>query len=240
MVLEKDNEVPESPAKLARRLGISFADPSLLERALTHRSYLNEYPDAVQDNERLEFLGDAVLDFIVGAWVYEHCPELAEGDLTRLRSALVRNEQLADFARTLELGRGLRMGHGESASGGRERDSVLGSVFEAVVGALYLDAGLSAVESFMNPLLDSVRERILSRAEIYDAKSRFQEWAQSMKLGTPRYATISSSGPDHAKIFEVEVRIEDKIYGRGTGHSKQMAAQVAAQNALEGDELHSV
>lgn len=238
MVLQDENGLPESPAALARRLGLNFANQSLLTRALTHRSYINENASAMEDNERLEFLGDAVLDFVVGAWVYHHCPEMAEGDLTRTRSALVRNEQLAEFARGLGLGRGLRMGHGEVASGGRERDGVLGSAFEAIVGALYLDAGLSAVEKFMAPLLEDVRERVLLRADIYDPKSRFQEWSQSEKLGTPRYVTIASSGPDHAKIFEIEVRIKDQTYGRGRGPSKQIAAQIAAQTALETLGLH--
>ncbi len=160
-------------------------------------------------------------------------PEMAEGDLTRLRSALVRNEQLAAFARALDLGRGLRMGHGELISGGRDRDGVLGSAFEAVVGALYLDSGLAAVEDFIAPMLDSVRERVLVRSEIYDPKSRFQEWAQSQKLGTPRYVAVSAEGPDHAKIFEVEVRIKDQIYGKGSGSSKHTAALAAAQGALE-------
>ncbi|HEX2697112.1 MAG TPA: ribonuclease III [Anaerolineales bacterium] len=233
MVSQTDVSRPESPADLARRLGLSFTNLSLLSRALTHRSYLNENPQALEDNERLEFLGDAVLDFIVGAWVYNHCPEMAEGDLTRMRSALVRNEQLAEFARGLDLGRALRMGRGESASGGRERDGLLGSTFEAVLGALYLDSGLNSVEKFMEPLLDSVRERVIMRAEIYDPKSRFQEWAQSQKLGTPKYVLVNSSGPDHAKMFEVEVRLKDQAYGRGNGPSKQVAAQVAAQTALE-------
>lgn len=232
-MLASEHGVPEPSASIARRLGVEFTDLSLLTRALTHRSYLNENTHVMEDNERLEFLGDAVLDFVVGAWVYNHCPEMAEGDLTRLRSALVRNEQLAEFARQLELGRGLRMGRGESASGGRERDGVLGSAFEAIVGAMYLDSGLPTVEKFMEPLLDRVRERVTVKAEIYDPKSRFQEWAQSAKLGTPRYVTIAASGPDHAKIFEVEVRIQDQGYGRGSGPSKQIAAQVAAQAALE-------
>ena len=130
------------------------------------------------------------------------------------------------------------MGHGEATSGGRERDGVLGSAFEAVVGALYLDAGVTAVEAFMEPLLDSVRERVLLRAEIYDPKSRFQEWAQSEQLGTPRYVTIASTGPDHARIFEIEVRIKDQPYGRGRGPSKQIAEQIAAQTALETLGLH--
>jgi ribonuclease-3 len=230
---QKDVRAPESPAQLAQRLGVSFSNLSLLTRALTHRSYLNENSSAVEDNERLEFLGDAVLDFIVGAWVYHHCPEMAEGDLTRMRSALVRNEQLAEFARQLDLGQGMRMGRGEAASGGRDRDGLLGSTFEAVIGALYLDGGLGSVEKFMEPLLGGVRERVIMRAEIYDPKSRFQEWAQSEKLGTPRYVTVTATGPDHAKVFEVEVRIKDLTYGRGTGPSKQIAAQVAAQTALE-------
>lgn len=233
MVSQSGTTLPEPPASLAGRLGLSFTNLSLLTRALTHRSYLNENPNALEDNERLEFLGDAVLDFVVGAWVYNHCPEMAEGDLTRIRSALVRNEQLAEFARHLELGRGMRMGRGEDASGGRERDGLLGSTFEAVIGAVYLDAGLPAVDTFMEPLLGSVRERVLMRSEIYDPKSRFQEWAQSERLGTPKYVTVASSGPDHAKIFEVEVRIKDQTYGRGKGPSKQIAAQTAAQTALE-------
>jgi ribonuclease-3 len=230
--------VPEPPTELARRLGVRFANPSLLNRALTHRSFLNENTNAVEDNERLEFLGDAVLDFIVGAWVYNRCPEMAEGDLTRLRSALVRNEQLAEFAREFNLGPALRMGRGEVVSGGRERDGVLGSGFEAVIGAMYLDSGLETVERFMEPLLESVRERVLTRAEIYDPKSRFQEWAQSARLGTPRYVTIASSGPDHAKTFEVEVRIREQTYGTGTGPSKQVAEQMAAQTALEALGIH--
>jgi ribonuclease-3 len=237
VALQSEQVVPESPAKVAERLRLSFSNIALLKRALTHRSYLNENPNTVEDNERLEFLGDAVLDFVVGAWVYHHCPEMAEGDLTRLRSALVRNEQLAAFARALDLGSGLRMGRGEAVSGGRDRDGVLGSVFEAVVGALYLDSGLDAVERFMAPMLDSVRDRVIVRAEIYDPKSRFQEWAQSLRLGTPQYVTVSADGPDHAKVFEVEVRLKDQAYGKGSGPSKQIAAQAAAQNALEASGL---
>jgi ribonuclease III len=233
VVIAGEKPGPEPPAKVAERLGLHFSNLSLLTRALTHRSFLNEHPNVVEDNERLEFLGDAVLDFVVGAWVYHHCPEMAEGDLTRLRSALVRNGQLARFARNLEIGKGLRMGRGEEASGGGDREGVLGSAFEAVVGALYLDSGLAAVERFVAPLLEGVRDRVLLQAEIYDPKSRFQEWAQSERLGTPRYVTVGSSGPDHAKVFDVEVRIKDQAYGRGTGPSKQLAAQEAAHAALE-------
>jgi ribonuclease-3 len=221
----------ESAIQLSKRLGLSFSNLALLTRALTHRSYVNENPDSMEDNERLEFLGDAVLDFVVGAWVYHRFPEMREGELTKIRSAIVRNDQLAMFARALKLGAALRLGRGEFASGGGQRDALLGSLFEAVIGAIYLDAGLEAVEAFVRPLLDESQEFILD--EIHDPKSRLQEWAQSEKLGTPQYVTISASGPDHAKVFEVEVRIQGLAYGRGHGSSKQVAARIAAQTALE-------
>ncbi|HEX9331861.1 MAG TPA: ribonuclease III [Anaerolineales bacterium] len=221
----------ESASDLSRRLGLPFSNLALLTRALTHRSYVNENSDSLEDNERLEFLGDAVLDFVVGAWVYNHFPEMREGELTKIRSAIVRNEQLAVFARQLNLGRALRLGRGESTSGGREREGLLGSLFEAVIGALYLEAGLEAVDAFVDPLLDEAREFILE--EIHDPKSRLQEWAQAEKMGTPQYVTINSTGPDHAKVFEVEVRIQGVTYGTAHGSSKQVAARIAAQAALE-------
>jgi len=221
----------ESASELSRRLNLPFSDLSLLIRALTHRSFVNENPDSLDDNERLEFLGDAVLDFIVGAWVYNRFPELQEGDLTKIRSAIVRNDQLANFARRIELGGAIRLGRGEAASGGRDRDALLGSAFEALIGAMYLDSGLDAVEAFVSPILNDSQEYILD--EIHDPKSLLQEWAQAEKLGTPQYVTISTKGPDHAKEFEVEVRIKGMAYGRGHGTSKQVAARIAAQTALE-------
>ncbi|NWG05519.1 MAG: ribonuclease III [Chloroflexi bacterium] len=221
----------ETASELSRRLGLTFSNLSLLTRALTHRSYVNENPNVMEDNERLEFLGDAVLDFIVGAWVYHRFPEMPEGELTKIRSAIVRNDQLAEFARELDLGKALRLGRGEASSGGSDRDGLLGSAFEALIGALYLDSGLGAVEAFVHPMLDQAQEYILE--EIQDPKSRLQEWAQSEKLGTPQYVTVSSKGPDHAKEFEVEVRIQGVMYGRGHGSSKQVAARIAAQTALE-------
>ncbi|MFZ5909028.1 MAG: ribonuclease III [Chloroflexota bacterium] len=223
----------ESVADLAGRLGLPFSNLGLLARALTHRSYLNENQNALEDNERLEFLGDAVLDFVVGAWVYHHCPEMPEGDLTRIRSALVRTDTLAAFARQLGLGPALRLGRGELASGGRERDTLLCAAFEAVIGALYLDAGIPAVQRFIEPLIDSMRERVLDRTEIFDPKSTLQEWAQAHKLGAPHYQTVEASGPDHARTFVVEVQIDNRAHGRGSGPSKHIAAQMAAQAALE-------
>ena len=224
---------PESAADLAGRLGLHFSNLHLLVRALTHGSYVNENPNALEDNERLEFLGDAVLDFVVGAWVYNRFPEMQEGDLTRMRSALVRTDMLAEFARHIDLGPALRLGHGELSSGGRQRDNLLCATFEAVIGAMYLDSGISTVEKFIEPLLSIFTDKVIGHDEMYDPKSTLQEWAQSKKLGTPRYSTIDAKGPDHAKTFIVEVQLNGKAYGQGAGSSKQAAAQMAAQAALE-------
>ena len=221
----------EPASDLSQRLGLPFSNLALLTRALTHRSYVNENPNAVEDNERLEFLGDAVLDFIVGAWVYNRFPEMPEGDLTKMRSAIVRNDQLADFARHLNLGVALRLGRGEYASGGQQRDGLLGSVFEALIGALYLDSGLSAVEAFVHPLLEHAREAILQKVQ--DPKSQLQEWAQSQKLGAPRYKTIATTGPDHAREFDVQVEIGGQVVGQGHGRNKHAAEHLAAKHALE-------
>ncbi len=222
----------ESPQALANRLGITFSDYLLLSRALTHRSYLNEHAEAIEDNERLEFLGDAVLDFLVGAWLYNRFPELAEGSLTRLRSALVRTEQLAEFAQDINLGAAMRLGRGEADSGGRERPALLCATFEAFVGALYLDGGIEAVQAFVMPVLESVAEHILSSGQIQDPKSKLQEWTQAQGMGAPVYHTLAATGPDHAKLFTVEVLISDESYGVGQGHNKQTAAKMAAVQAL--------
>jgi ribonuclease-3 len=223
----------ESAADLAKRLALQFTNLHLLVRALTHRSYVNENLNALEDNERLEFLGDAVLDFVVGAWVYNHFPEMQEGNLTRMRSALVRTDTLAEFARQLDFGPALRLGRGELASGGRERDNLLCATFEAVIGAMYLDAGIPTVEKFVEPLLVEASARVASHVERYDPKSTLQEWAQSNKLGTPKYTTVNSSGPDHARTFTVQVQVNGKVFGHGVGTSKQTAAQAAAHEALE-------
>lgn len=233
MVPDPDGMVEESPSALAERLGFPFNNLLLLTRALTHRSFLNEHPEALEDNERLEFLGDAVLDFSVGAWLYNHFPEMAEGDLTRMRSALVRTEQLAEYARRLDLGSAMRLGRGESQAGGRLRDVLLCATFEALVGALYLSCGLAVVQNFIHPLLvESHVERIIQEEE-YDPKSRLQEWSQGRKMGIPQYITVQASGPDHERMFVVEVQIGGEILGSGSGHSKQAAARDAARNVLE-------
>ena len=211
----------------------TFRDPSLLERALTHRSYLNEHPElAIDDNERLEFLGDAVLDFVTGAWLYNRFPEMPEGRLTSLRAALVKTEALAKFAVQIGLNEHLRLGKGEADTGGRGRASMLADAFEAILGALYLDQGLDAVRDFLGQLLPEETERVLVGEGDRDAKSILQEWSQAERGITPRYRSVDEHGPDHAKTFNVEVRIGEEIVGRGDGPSKQAAAQAAARDAL--------
>lgn len=223
----------EPLADFAGRLNLPFTSFLLLSRALTHRSYLNEHPEALEDNERLEFLGDAVLDFLVGEWLYNHFPEMAEGELTRMRSALVRTDQLAEFARQIQLGNVIRLGHGEEESGGRQRSGLLCGTFEALVGALYLNSGLEAVNNFIEPLLSHVVSPTFGDRREQDPKSLLQEWVQSQGYGPPIYQTINTSGPEHDKIFEVQVTVDGQIYGHGEGHSKQIAAKSAARNALD-------
>ena len=218
---------------LEQNLDLQFSDRSLLLRALTHRSFLNENPGtALEDNERLEFLGDAVLDFVVGAYLYNRFPEMDEGELTSLRSALVKTKTLASFARQLDIGPYLRLGFGEEENGGRDRSPILCAAFEAVVGAIYLDQGLEKVQHFVAQLADPALVKIRADSLHKDAKSEFQVWAQARYNITPHYEVIASSGPDHAKIFNVQVLIGDEDWGEGSGSSKQTAAQAAAAVAL--------
>jgi ribonuclease III len=224
---------------IEQALGHRFRDLDLLRRALTHPSYVNEHPeDGVGDNQRLEFLGDAVLDFITGAWVYCHYAGFDEGRMTRLRAALVRTETLAQLARQVGLGEAMRLGHGEEEAGGQERDANLCDAFESVVGALYLDGGMGAVEHFVEPLIGPVAEATLAAAADYDAKSRLQEWSQAESGVTPRYRIVAERGPDHAKTFVAEVLLGKQVVGKGTGRSKQAAEQAAAQAAWAELERH--
>ncbi len=214
-------------------IGVVFRDKSLLQRALTHRSYLNEvgYP-GWEDNERLEFLGDAVIDCIVAEYLYHKFPEMSEGMLTAIRSNLVRKEALASFARQIRLGEALIMGAGEEQSGGRERDATLCAAFEALVGAIYLDKGLEPTREFVLQFVRQALDRALEQAMTKDAKTRLQEWAQATLHQTPRYVTTGEEGPDHAKVFTVEVYVGNVMAGRGRGGSKQAAARAAAEDAL--------
>ncbi len=218
---------------LENALGITFQDRSLLFQALVHRSYLNENPGTrLASNERLEFLGDAVLDALAAEFLYRRCPRDGEGDLTMWRSALVRTETLAGFSAQLDLGRYLVLGRGEEADGGRARTTTLADAFEALLGAIYLDAGLDAARSFLTPFLEKALEGFAGRLPI-DYKSALQIAVQGRLGITPQYRTAATWGPDHARTFQVEVWAGERILGRGEGLSKQAAQQEAARLALE-------
>ena len=219
---------------IQKDLGLTFKDKTLLQRALTHRSYINENPDFVlEDNERLEFLGDAALDFVTGEFLYHRFPEMSEGDLTSLRSALVRTEKLAEFSTQINLGNHLNLGKGEEESGGRKRPPILCGAFEALMGALYLDQSMQAVRDFYIPLIKPAIKKILATRSDKDSKSLFQELAQSRAKITPTYKTLSEEGPDHAKVFTVGAFLNEVCYGQGQGPNKQQAAQAAAEHALK-------
>ena len=222
-----------TPEEFVQQAGLQFEDLHLVRRALTHSSYVNENPEIQEDNERLEFLGDAALDFLIASWIYRHYPEMDEGHLTRLRSALVRTEQLAAFAEEIHLGDAMLLGHGEESSGGRTRQALLCDAFESMMGALYIDSGLEAVAEFLEPRLPGAVDQALEDESLMDARSLLQIWAQAELGETPRYRTIDTSGPDHAREFVVEVSLGEKPAARGSGKSKQDAAQAAASEALK-------
>jgi ribonuclease III len=233
---------PGHPAGMSRplhpveaRLGIRFRDLTLLDRAFIHRSFLNELLDdnaELVDNERLEFLGDTVLGYLVSERLYHIFPQQQEGDLTNLRSALVRRETLARMAQDLELGSHLKLGHGEEDSGGRTRPATLCAVFEALVGAIYLDLGTDTTKDVIFRLLAGDIERLQAATHTKDPKSRLQEHVQANEGMTPRYKVAESIGPDHAKHFVMLVQVNGRPRGVGQGRSKQEAAQQAAAMAL--------
>jgi len=216
---------------LEQALGIHFQNPALLQMALTHRSYIYETAGVgLSSNERLEFLGDSILAFISADYLYHTFPELSEGELSDLRAALVREETLANFAREIELGSFLLMGKGEQSSGGSQR--VLASAFEAILGALYLDQGIEAVQRFLLPRLEPLAHNIVSERLFKDAKSLFQELAQAHNGITPSYRLVSQEGPSHQREFTVEALLGEEVAGRGKGRSKQAAEREAARVAL--------
>lgn len=228
-------ECEDSLAQVQMQLRYTFRQPALLRLALTHPSYAHEHPEESgkeQHNQRLEFLGDAVLDFLVAAWLCERFSDFSEGPLTRLRATLVCTASLARLARELGLGPALRVGHGEQANGGQERDANLCDALEATVGALYLDGGLEVVWSRLEPWFAQETEAILSAESYVDAKSRLQEWAQAEGGVTPTYRIVAESGPDHAKMFTAQVLLGERVAGEGHGASKRAAEQTAAQQAL--------
>jgi ribonuclease-3 len=233
-------EAKLTPEEFIQAANLPISDPHVVRRALTHRSYINEHPEVLEDNERLEYLGDAALDFLTAAWLYNRFPEMDEGDLTRLRSALVRTGQLAEFAEQIHLGDALLLGRGEELTGGRTRPALLCDAFESVIGAIYIDSGIEAVAEFMEPMLTAVVEMILEDDTLVDPRSLLQMWAQSELGETPRYRTVEAHGPDHAREFVVEVKVGLLSSAVGRGRSKQEAAQEAAAEALEEIEQRSM
>jgi ribonuclease-3 len=226
---------PRALAALQRRLGITFERAALLQEALTHSSFANESEDLlVQHNQRLEFLGDAILDLVVGRWLFDRFPEATEGELTSLRARLVRTEALAALAKDLNLGDYMRFGHGEEASGGRNRIANLCAAYEALVGAIYLDQSLETIEAWLVPQLESYADEIEFTGATKDAKSELQELIQASRHVAPQYELIATAGPDHARVFTVRVVVDGADLGTGTGASKQMAQQAAAAEALKG------
>lgn len=216
---------------LAQKINVKFSDVSLLELALIHRSYINESGDRIH-NERLEFLGDAVLELVVTEFLYAKFPDQPEGELTSQRSALVKGDHLAQVARRLEIGEYLRMSRGEERGGGREKDYLLANAVEAIIGAIYLDQGYEVAKVFItqNILIDM--EEILANNLHVDSKSYFQETAQEKRSITPTYKLIKEEGPDHDKIFTMGAYLEDELIASGTGGSKQSAEQEAAKSAI--------
>jgi ribonuclease-3 len=219
---------------LQETLKISFNDLSLLEQALVHSSYLNENPGfAPGSNERLEFLGDAILGFIVAEKLYQDFPDLAEGEMTKLRSVLVRRDTLARIALAIRLGDYLYLGRGEEASGGRDKLANLAGALEAVVAAVFLDRSLAITREFVLKLLEEELQKVVKQGTVIDYKSQLQELSQSRYRSTPDYRLLEEVGPDHDKKFTVEVRAGDIVLGRGSGKSKKMAETEAARSALE-------
>ena len=222
-------------AALQQTLGISFKDSSLPEQALVHSSYVNENPGiAPASNERLEFLGDAILGLVVAEKLYQDFPHSAEGEMTRLRAALVRGNSLARVARTIKLGDYLYLGKGEEASGGRRKPANLAGVLEAMIAAIFLDQGLTIASDFILRLFDEELQKVASQGGGVDYKSQLQELIQAREQLTPAYHVIEAKGPDHDRRFTVEVRAGDTVLGRGSGKSKKEAETEAARSALAG------
>jgi ribonuclease-3 len=216
----------------AEKLTKLFKNQELLEQAFTHKSWVNENQNKRESNERLEFLGDAILEFIVSKEIYLTFPKREEGYLTALRSNLVNTKNLAHIAEKLGVGERIYLSRGEEEGGGKKNPSLLADTLEAVIGALFLDQGMDIAYEFVKRhLLSEVPEKISK--PLKDAKSRFQEYVQSKGHPTPLYKVIKASGPDHNKKFIVEVLVSGKPKGRGTGKNKSSAAQAAAKNALK-------
>ncbi len=219
---------------LEQKLNISFNDKNLLRQAFTHRSFINENKHTAQEhNERLEFLGDAVLELAATSFLFKKYPKRNEGELTSFRAALVNTNSLSEVATKIGFNDFLLLSKGESKDTGRARQYILADTFEAVIGALYLDQGYEVANTFIETNLLSLTDEIVKTGSWIDAKSYFQEKSQEFLSITPLYETIQEEGPDHNKYFTVAVKIKDEIIATGKGKSKQEAEQDAAQKALE-------
>ena len=219
--------------ELEKKLNYTFRNPALLSEALSHSSYANEHRSAhLNSNERLEFLGDSVLGFVTAEFLFAAHPDLPEGDLTRIRAALVCEQSLYEVARKLDLGRYLKLGRGEEAGGGRERTSILADATEAVFAAVYLDGGIQAASALIHRVLLSAEREEEVEERRRDYKPALQELVQRQADQVLTYRMVGEHGPDHAKIFSAEVLLNGKGIGSGSGHSKKEAEQAAARSAL--------
>lgn len=221
-------------SKLPETLGVSFRDASRLVQALIHCSYVNENPDfTTASNERLEFLGDAILNLIVAEKLYQDFPHFTEGEMTKFRAALVRQDTLTRLARVVRLGDYLYLGKGEESSGGRDKPANLASALEAVIATIFLDQGLTTARNFVLRLLGAELDKVMSRSRVVDYKSELQELIQSREQRTPTYHVIATIGPAHDQRFTIEVRLGETVLGQGSGKSKKIAESAAARAALE-------
>lgn len=224
----------EKYQKLEDKIGIKFRDYDLLSRAFIHKSYINEHRnEGLKHNERLEFLGDAVLELAATHHLFEKYPDQDEGQMTSFRSALVKGLHLAEVAAELELGSYLMLSKGEEKSGGREKKYILANVMEALIGAIYLDHNYEVAESFIEKFILTKLDHIIEEGSYIDSKSQFQELAQEKVGHTPYYQLIKDEGPDHNKIFVMGAFIDGELIAEGSGSSKQKAEESAAQNALK-------
>lgn len=217
---------------IQQRIAYQFSNIALLERALTHKSYANENR-VPYHNERMEFLGDAVLNLAVSEYLMRTCPDSTEGDLSRLRAAVVSEPALAAIAREIGLGSYILLGRGEEQSGGRDKDSLLANCLEALIASIYLDTGKEAAEAFVIRFFGDMIKKTCTSRGILDNKTELQELCQERLKQLPEYKVVSETGPDHQKQFEVEVWIKGRLSGRGIGRSKKEAEQRAAKEALE-------
>lgn len=209
-----------------------FKDQKLLSKVFTHRSYLNESSDQAESNERLEFLGDSILSFIVSSYIYENYPNLKEGELTALRSVLTNTQTLYQFAKDLELGKYLQLSKGEEATGGRTNKTILANTFESLLGGLYLDQGLEKARDFVNSVIIIHIDEVVEKQGLKDPKSMLQEKTQEIHKMSPVYRIVNEEGPDHSKIYTTGVFLNNKLLAEGTGKSKQESEKNAAANAL--------